>query len=104
MKRVLIALIAAQFANAADIVAGDARRGEKLFETQQCVQCHSVGGHGGGTAPDLARRVDRDYTPTLMTSLMWNHAPEMWDAMSKRNISRPELNAQSAADLFAYFV
>lgn len=85
-------------------VTGDAKRGEQLFRTEQCVQCHSVGGHGGGSAPDLTKRIDRDYTPAVMTSLMWNHAPAMWDAMKKQNITRPSLDANAAADLFAYFV
>ena len=32
---------------AAGIIPGDARRGEELFTSQQCVQCHSVKGKGG---------------------------------------------------------
>jgi len=88
----------------AGTVAGDARRGEELFQSQQCVQCHSVNGLGGGSAPDLAKRIDRDYTPAVMASLMWNHAPAMWDAMRKENINRPSLDDAAAADLFAYFV
>ena len=87
---------------AADV--GDARRGEQLFQTEQCVQCHSVNGRGGTLAPDLARRIDRDYTPTVLASLMWNHAPEMWTAMSRQGIVKPSLSPESAADLFAYFV
>jgi mono/diheme cytochrome c family protein len=88
---------------AIDISGGDARRGEQLFETEQCSRCHSINGRGGTMAPDLARRVDRDYTPTVMASLMWNHAPQMWSAMSKYGITKPELSAEKAADLFAYF-
>ena len=48
---------------AAGITPGDARRGEQLFQSEQCIQCHSVKGKGGTLAPDLARRVDRDFTP-----------------------------------------
>jgi len=89
---------------AAGIIPGDARRGEQLFQSEKCVECHSVKGVGGTFAPDLARRIDRDYTPTVMASLMWNHAPEMWASMKKQNVERPKLSAESAADLFAYFV
>ena len=89
---------------AADIVPGDARRGARLFATEQCEQCHSVNGHGGSTAPDLGRRVDRNYSPAVMASLMWNHAPDMWSAMGRQGITRPTLSRESAADLFAYFV
>ena len=88
----------------AGIIPGDARRGEQLFQSQQCIQCHSVNGHGGTIAPDLTRRIDRDYTPTVMASLMWNHAPDMWTAIAKQGINRPQLSPEGAADLFAYFV
>src|SRR5690349_19052334 len=91
-------------AAAADPVAGEAKRGEQLFQTQQCVRCHSVNGRGGSFAPDLARRIDRNYSPTVMASVMWNHAPEMWAAMKKENLAPPQLSIEQAADLFAYFV
>jgi mono/diheme cytochrome c family protein len=105
MVRTLAALaLAVACAQAVDISGGDARRGEQLFETEQCARCHSVNGKGGTIAPDLTRRIDRDYTPTVMASLMWNHAPEMWSAMTKYNVSKPEMSPEKAADLFAYFV
>jgi mono/diheme cytochrome c family protein len=89
---------------AASTVGGDARRGEQLFQTEQCVQCHSVKGRGGTLAPDLARRVSRDYTPSVMASLMWNHAPDMWAAMKKNGVTKTALSPEAAGDLFAYFV
>lgn len=89
---------------AATVIPGDARRGAQLFDTQQCVQCHSVNGHGGSSAPDLGRRVDRNFTPAVMASLMWNHAPNMWTAMRKQGVVKSSLSQESAADLFAYFV
>jgi mono/diheme cytochrome c family protein len=48
--------------------------------------------------------VDRDYSPSVMASLMWNHAPEMWSAMQARSIERPQVTPEMASDLFAYFV
>jgi len=89
---------------AASIIPGDARRGEQLFQTEQCIQCHSFRGKGGVLAPDLARRVDRDYTPAVMASLMWNHAPDMWAAMKDRGVTKGSMTPEKAADLFAYFV
>jgi mono/diheme cytochrome c family protein len=89
---------------AACIPSGDAARGEQLFQSQQCVACHSVNGKGGTAAPDLGKRIDRDYTPATMASLMWNHAPDMWTAMLKQGIIRPALTPEQSADLFAYFV
>ncbi len=91
-------------AHADNLIPGDARRGQQLFETEQCIQCHSVKGQGGNIAPDLGKRVDRDYTPTVMASLMWNHAPDMWAAMKKHGINQNTMTPEAAADLFAYFV
>jgi len=96
--------LAACAAFAGQMVSGDAGRGEAVFKSQQCVQCHSINGQGGKAAPDLARRIDRNYTPSVMASLMWNHAPTMWSAMKRQNIAPPHLSATQAADLFAYFV
>jgi mono/diheme cytochrome c family protein len=89
---------------AAGITGGDAGRGEKLFQSEQCVQCHSVQGKGGASAPDLARRIDRNYTPAVMASAMWNHAPEMWAGLRKAGVVKASLSSESAADLFAYFI
>jgi mono/diheme cytochrome c family protein len=107
MGRVRLAAVGALgvwSAVAASIVPGDARRGEELFKSEQCIQCHSLNGRGGGAAPDLGRMIDRNFTPAAMASLMWNHAPVMWAAMRKQGIVKAELSAGSAADLFAYFV
>src|SRR6266542_2353577 len=94
----------AGIAAAATVVAGDARRGEQLFQSEQCVQCHSVNGKGGTQAPDLARRIDRNFTPAVMASVMWNHGPTMWAGMRKSGIVKSTLSTEAAADLFAYFV
>ena len=98
------AALAVSIAWAGQMTPGDAARGEQLFRTEQCVQCHSLNGRGGTLAPDLAKRIDRNYTPTVMASLMWNHAPDMWAAMKKQGITQPRLTPDQASDLFAYFV
>jgi mono/diheme cytochrome c family protein len=84
-------------------IAADSARGAQLFETLSCVQCHSINGKGGTVAPDLGRRIDRDFTPASLAATMWNHAPAMWASMRTRNIRPGDLNEQAAADLFAYF-
>jgi mono/diheme cytochrome c family protein len=88
---------------AADVV-GDARRGEQIFQNERCIQCHSINGKGGSAAPDLGKHIARAFTPAAMTSLMWNHAPQMWSAMRQAGIVNSTLSEESAADLFAYFV
>src|ERR1019366_6884949 len=82
----------------ASIIAGDARRGEQLFQSEQCIQCHSLKGKGGTLAPDLSRRVDRDYTPAVMASLMWNHAPDMWAAMKQQGVKKGNMTPEKAGD------
>src|SRR5437773_4286870 len=81
----------------------DSQRGEQLFQSEGCIQCHSIEGKGGKIAPDLGKRIDRNYTPALLASVMWNHAPAMWTAIEQQGIGRPFLSDQAAADLFAYF-
>ena len=97
-------LLAAWSALAAGERVGDARRGEQLFQTERCVQCHGINGRGGRLAPDLGTHVGRDFTPTIMATLMWNHAPEMWKAIQAQGVAPPTLSPEDAADLFAYFV
>lgn len=89
-------------------IPADSARGAALFETLSCVQCHSVNGKGGAgtsrtSAPDLGRRIDRNFTPASLAATMWNHAPAMWASMRARGIRVGDLNDQAAADLFAYF-
>jgi cytochrome c2 len=82
----------------------DSKRGADIFREQNCTTCHKVGASGGGsTAPDLARRLDRNYTPAGIASLMWNHGPIMFAAMQKQGVPMPRLTESQAADLFAFF-
>lgn len=104
VSAIAVGLLLAPSAFAGNPVQGDARRGEQLFRSQQCIECHSINGRGGTTAPDLAKRIDRNFTPTVMAALMWNHAPAMWEAMKQQGIATPRLTRDQAADLFAYFM
>ena len=81
----------------------DSQRGERLFETQSCLQCHRIQGEGGTTGPDLGKRIDRGFTPSLLAASIWNHAPVMWTAIREKAVRPPDIDEQGAADLFAYF-
>jgi cytochrome c2 len=85
------------------LAQGDAYRGAQVLEKQNCLHCHSIQGQGGKIGPDLGRRTTQQYTPAVMTSVMWNHAPAMWSAMTAEHLARPELSEHDANDLFAYF-
>ncbi|MBI5281602.1 MAG: c-type cytochrome [Candidatus Solibacter usitatus] len=103
MKKFYALLAVLSTAAQGAVLVGDSARGTEVFKSQNCVTCHSVNGEGGKAGPDLGKRASRGYTPSELTSLMWNHAPAMWSAMEKANVAKPKLNSQQAADLFAYF-
>jgi cytochrome c2 len=86
-----------------EIVPGSALRGEGLFTNKGCIGCHAIAGEGGTRAPDLASRSVRTYSPELLSSVMWNHGPEMWQAMAESNTPIPEFTSTEAADLYSYF-
>jgi cytochrome c551/c552 len=91
------------FLGRASAFEGDAYRGAALLEQSKCTQCHSIRGRGGKTAPDLGARTSRQFTPALLASVMWNHAPKMWSAMASEGIERPNFTERDAGDLFVYF-
>lgn len=103
MIRLLVLAIVPACAMLAQPLPADSVRGERLFESEHCIECHAVNGIGGHTAPDLGRALDRDFSSAKLASTMWNHAPTMWSAMRARNIQAANMDDQAAADLFAYF-
>ena len=82
---------------------GDPKAGEKLFAAKGCGQCHEVGGQGGRVGPglDFLKRAD---SPVLIAAAMWNHGPEMAEAMQARGIVRPTFEGKELVDLIAYIV
>ena len=88
----------------AETISGvDAARGERLFASHGCEGCHSIGGKGGTSAPDLRKTIGREYTPEGLVARMWNHAPAMWSAMEGQNLTRSQLTPRDSADLLGYF-
>jgi mono/diheme cytochrome c family protein len=86
-----------------EILPGSAVRGQALFTEKNCVACHSINGEGGTSAPDLASRSVREYSPELLASVMWNHGPAMWDRAGQSDMPMPAMSSLEASDLFAYF-
>ena len=103
MNRILVFGFVLAIAAQAARMPADSARGEALFTSLACVQCHSVNGKGGSVAPDIGKISDRNFNPSTLASTMWNHAPAMWASMRSQGIALPDLNEQGAADLFAYF-
>lgn len=96
-------LLAASAAMAASLPEVSSRRGAELFFSYGCSGCHAVNGKGQKAAPDLGRRLDREYTAAGMASRMWNHAPTMWKAIDQSRATVPALSPGDAADIFAFF-
>ncbi len=82
---------------------GDARAGAAVLKQRHCIDCHSVGGEGGKTAPDLTRRTGEEFTPATLAASIWNHGPAMWRAMRQQNMPVPAVSIQELQDLYAYF-
>ncbi len=103
MIRTLLGLLVSALAARAAGFTADSARGARLFERFACIQCHSVNGTGGTSAPDLGRMLDRAFTPASLAATMWNHGPTMWTALREHQIQPGELDPQSAQDLMAFF-
>jgi cytochrome c2 len=102
IRPIIVVFFSVAAARGMDFIA-DSTRGQQLFDTLSCVQCHTVNGKGGSIGPDLSRMADRGFTPAMLAATMWNHAPVMWTAMKQQGIPAGTMNERSAEDLFAFF-
>ena len=84
------------------IVPGDSARGEKLFVAERCVQCHSVAGTGGKTAPDLGKQVDAAHAVPAGEHDVESR-PGYVGCDGRRRNRKAQAERGDAADLFAFF-
>jgi cytochrome c551/c552 len=82
-------------------LAQSALAGSEVFGSKGCVKCHSVNGLGGKVGPDLGRISQRRSFYELAAT-MWNHLPEMSQAMREHGIEPPRLSEREAGDLIAF--
>lgn len=83
---------------------GDPSRGERLFESKGCADCHSYAGRGGTDAPPLdfmaghlsAREV------ADMSGRIWNHLPAMLEHFEEEGLPVPTFAEEEMADLVAF--
>jgi len=80
---------------------GNADRGRQLFREKRCVVCHQVGGTGGVVGPSLDG-LKQYGSPIYLAAAMWNHGPQMVDAMRAKGIPRPVFKDSDLRDLTAY--
>jgi cytochrome c2 len=80
---------------------GDAAAGRRLFTDKRCIACHQVEGVGGVIGPNLDfLRPFR--SPIYVATAMWNHGPQMMEAMAARKIQRPTFTGGELRDLIAF--
>lgn len=99
-RRLLQILLSTSLLFASSAWAMDPDHGKQVLRDQNCLTCHNVRGEGGVTAPDLAARLIDHYTPAELSSLLWNHLPEMWAAMTNDKVAKPKPTERDAEDLF----
>lgn len=80
---------------------GNARAGQRYFAEKRCIACHQVDGAGGVVGPNL------DFfkqfgSPIFIIAAMWNHGPQMSEAMKAAGIERPAFIGPELQDLVAY--
>jgi len=76
---------------------GNPEPGRRLFAAKGCAGCH--GGSGPGPNIDGLKQFN---SPLYAAAAMWNHGPQMADAMTARGIPRPTFTAGELRDLIAY--
>jgi mono/diheme cytochrome c family protein len=84
------------------LVAGSPRTGAQLFEKKGCASCHIPGAGQARQAPDLAADASGRSRPDQLVTVMWNHAPQMWERMQAQKLVQPTFSEQEMADLLAY--
>jgi mono/diheme cytochrome c family protein len=81
--------------------SGDSSAGQRVFTEKGCVDCHSVAGVGGKTAPDLST-IGSGGDSTAWTRAMLNHAGSMVDPITARLGQWPQLTGKEMNDLIAF--
>ena len=84
------------------LTAGRPRIGMELFRTKGCAGCHTPAEGAASRAPDLAAESSSHPGPDQLVTVMWNHAPQMWQRMQEQKVVPPTFDQQEMADLLAY--
>ncbi len=91
-------------ANLSVSAIGSPTKGQALFDSNRCSDCHSYAGHGGSDAPPLdymrghlsAREI------AGMVGTIWDHLPNMLPHFKKEGVPLPSFTRGQMADLIAY--
>ena len=82
---------------------GNPEVGARYFAEKRCINCHQVAGSGGVVGPSL------DFfkqfgSPLFVAAALWNHGPQMMEAMKRQGLERPAFIGPELHDLLAYLV
>ncbi len=81
---------------------GDPVTGARLFESQGCTRCHTVGEPASPGRFDLLGRTRRFHTLTEFAVSMWNHAPRMRRRAERLSADIFPFQGDQMRDLLAY--
>ncbi len=80
---------------------GSPSRGNSLFSSKGCVQCHSIRGKGGKVGPDLSE-ARFTINAASIAGILWNHSAAMQEKMIELQIPWIPLSSEEMADVIAY--
>jgi cytochrome c2 len=80
---------------------GDPEGGRRVFVAKGCAGCHDDDAVHGRRGPNLQRYRGR-FSGLYLAQAMWNHGPEMAQAMKARGVPWPTFSGREMADLVAY--
>jgi cytochrome c2 len=76
--------------------------GRLVFEHNNCINCHSINGFGGKTAPDFNSENFLSGEYELITD-MWNHSPKMLKMIDQLNAKQQKMSTEDFRKL-RYFI
>jgi mono/diheme cytochrome c family protein len=79
---------------------GDPATGERVYREKGCIVCHETERARTG-APELITSTEV-HSPITMTASLWNHGPDMLDALENRGMTWPIFEDSEMSDLIAY--
>ena len=74
-------------------------RGKNLWDSNNCMGCHTLLGEGGYYAPELTKVIDRRGAGYIKAVLM---TPEPWQPNGRKMVAY-EMTEQEAEDMIAFF-
>jgi cytochrome c2 len=80
---------------------GQSSAGEQVFDSHQCLNCHTFGAAAEGVV-DLSAVSRREASLTGLAVAMWNHRPLMETAAAQQRLEMKPFEEEEMAELVAY--